>query len=399
MYSQNSTDKASKGSVSILNSNGRLQLRFSFGGKRHYLSTGYPDTPQHRKLAEIKAKAIEKDILYEWFDPNNLDKYKPQAALSTVTPVTPIALPQPSLAELWEKYTEFKRPSLSPSTIAKDFVKIANCISIHLPTKSLSDAVAIRDWLVASKTPNAAKRVLTQLSACCDWACKSQLICDNPFLGMAGDVKVPKGDSEDADINAFSLEERDRIIQAFKGDRYYKFYAPLIEFLFLTGCRPSEAIALQWQHIALDFSAVRFEQAVVISENGLVCKKGLKTQKKRSFPANSRLAGLLASIKPENATGETKVFPSPEGSWIDIHNLTTRAWRSVLAKLDGIEYRKLYQTRHTFITAALETAVTTPDGKTKMLDAKDVAKLVGTSPKMIYEHYAGQTRELFVPEF
>ncbi|MDX2097251.1 MAG: hypothetical protein SFW36_05695 [Leptolyngbyaceae cyanobacterium bins.59] len=45
-----------------------------------------------------------------------------------------------------------------------------------------------------------------------------------------------QGDSEDADINPFTLEERDRIIAAFKADRYYKYYAPLIEFLFLTGC-------------------------------------------------------------------------------------------------------------------------------------------------------------------
>jgi integrase len=399
MYSKGSTGRVTKGSVAVLSSNGRLQLRFHYEGRRHYLSTGYPDTPEHRKLAEIKAKEIDKDILYERFDPNNLDKYKPKSALSTVTPVTPIAPPQRSLAELWEKYTEFKRPSLSPSTLAKDFVKIRRCIDIHLPTQSIGEAVAIRDWLIANRTPNAAKRVLTQLTACCDWAMKSQLISENPFDGMAADIKIPKGASEETDINPFSLEERNQIIEAFKSDQYYKFYAPLIEFLFLTGCRPSEAIALQWQHISSDYRSIRFEQAVVISEHGLVCKKGLKTQKKRVFPANARLAALLASIKPAEATGETKIFPSPEGGWIDVHNLTNRAWRSVLAKLNEIKYRKLYQTRHTFITAALETALTTPDGKIKMLDAKDVAKLVGTSPEMIYQHYAGQTRELFVPEF
>ncbi len=216
---------------------------------------------------------------------------------------------------------------------------------------------------------------------------------------MAAVIKIPKGESEDSDINPFSLEERDRIIQAFRNDLYYSFYAPLIEFLFLTGCRPSEAIALQGKNISEDFRSIRFEQAVVISEGGLVCKKGLKTQKKCLFPANSKLVALLQSVKPEDVTGETKVFPSPQGSWIDVHNLTNRAWRSVLSKLNGIEYRKLYQTRHTFITAALATAVATLEGKTKMLDAKDIVKLVGTSSKMIHEHYAGQTRELFVPDF
>jgi integrase len=40
-----------------------------------------------------------------------------------------------------------------------------------------------------------------------------------------------------------------------------------------------------------------------------------------------------------------------------------------------------------------------PDGGMRMLDAKDIAKLVGTSAKMIYEHYAGARKELFVPKF
>jgi integrase len=217
---------------------------------------------------------------------------------------------------------------------------------------------------------------------------------------MAADIRVPKGESEDTDIDPFSLAERDKIIQTFKSDRHYKYYAPFIEFLFMTGCRPSEAVALQWKHITDDFRTIRFEQAVVESENGLVCKKGLKTQKKRSFPINLKLAGLLQSIKPESVTGEDKVFPAPKGGWIDTHNLNNRAWNSVLKRLDSnIEYRNLYQTRHTFITAALETPILMPDGGIRMLDAKDIAKLVGTSAKMIYEHYAGARKELFVPEF
>jgi integrase len=89
---------------------------------------------------------------------------------------------------------------------------------------------------------------------------------------------------------------------------------------------------------------------VVVSQSGLICKPGLKTQKKRIFPINNRLAGLLKSIQPVDVSGEAKVFPSPEGKWIDMHNLSGRAWKVVVESLDGVEYRKLYQTRHTFIT-------------------------------------------------
>ncbi|MEB3214667.1 MAG: tyrosine-type recombinase/integrase [Nostocales cyanobacterium 94392] len=400
MASKTPTGRASKGSVSVILSNGRLQLRFHFARKRYYISTGYPDTPHHRKLAKLKASEIEKDILFERFDPKDLGKYKSEFDSRDITPSSTPSPSQLTLPQLWEKYTEFKRSSLSPSTLAKDYTKIARCVELQLPSKSLNDAIAIRDWLVANKTANSAKRIVTQLAACCQWALKSQMISHNPFKGMASEIKIPACQSEYKDINPFSLEERDKIIQTFKDNHSYNYYAPLIEFLFMSGCRPSEAVALQWKHISDDFSTIRFEQAVVEAENGLVCKKGLKTQKKRLFPVNSKLAALLESIKPEDATGETKIFPSPKGKWIDVHNLTNRVWRSVLKELDGtIEYRKLYQTRHTFITAALETPIPTPDGRTKMLDAKDVAKLVGTSPKMIYEHYAGASKDLFVPEF
>jgi integrase len=157
----------------------------------------------------------------------------------------------------------------------------------------------------------------------------------------------------------------------------------------MTGCRPSEAIALQWQHISQDFRFIRFEQAVVVSESGLVCKRGLKTQKKRSFPINKSLGELLKSIKLTGVEDEDKVFPAKEGMWIDVHNLTNRGWKAILENLDGIEYRKPYQTRHTFITLALRNG----------MDVKDVAKLVGNSPEVIYRHYVGHSREIVVPDF
>jgi integrase len=379
--------KSSKGTVQIKISNDRLQLVFRIAGKRYYLSTGFTDSVANRKVAEMKARQIELDILSGNFDPT-LAKYKPEASLHKVTPsITPIEAT--SLVDLWESYVEFKRSSLSPSTLAKDIKRISRCLDIELPVKSVNDAIAIRDWLIANKTPNTCKRILTQISACCDWAVKSQLIEKNPFEDMAGDIKIPKGEKEETDINAFSLEERDRIISAFKENRYYKHYASLIEFLFMTGCRPSEAIALQWQHISKDFRFIRFEQAVVVSESGLVCKRGLKTQKKRSFPINPRLGELLKSIKLAGVEDEDKVFPSKEGMWIDVHNLTNRGWKAILENLDGIEYRKLYQTRHTFITLALRNG----------MDVKDVAKLVGNSPEVIYRHYVGYSREIVVPDF
>lgn len=91
MYSQDTQRKSSKGSVQVKNSNGRIQLVFSYAGKRHYLSLGLPENKETLKAAEARAKLIEFDIIYGHFD-ETLAKYKPQSVLSTITPVfTPIA--------------------------------------------------------------------------------------------------------------------------------------------------------------------------------------------------------------------------------------------------------------------------------------------------------------------
>lgn len=395
MYSKDTQRKAPKGSVQIKSSNGRLQLAFSQAGKRHYLSLGLADNKVNRKAAQAKAKLIESDIAYERFDPT-LAKYKPQSVLSTITPtVTPIG-PKPSLADLWEKFLEYKRPQCSPNTMKYMYGVYSSYIT-KLPTHELEQACEIRDYILKSIPLNSAKRFLTRLSACCEWARRSGLITENPFNGMANEIKLPKSQNADDDINPFTAEERDAIIRAIETDRFcpaksgfrHSRYASLIKFLFTTGCRPSEAVALQWKHISEDFRQITFEQVIIGTDSGRQIRPGLKTQKRRKFPCNDSLKALLQSIKPEDATLESLVFPSPEGKPIDLNNFRNRTYKTVLKGL-GIEYRKLYQTRHTFITLALET------GK---LDAKDVARLVGNSPEVIYRHYAGNKRKLFVPEF
>lgn len=156
----------------------------------------------------------------------------------------------------------------------------------------------------------------------------------------------------------------------------------------MTGCRPSEAIALQWKHISSDFKSINFEQAVIETGRGRVVREGLKTQEPRRFPCNDKLQKLLQSIKLVNCNPESPVFPGYGSKLLDTRSLRKNIWIPVLAGLE-IEYRKPYQTRHTFITLALEHG----------LDAKDVARLVGTSSEVIYRHYAGNKRDLFVPEF
>lgn len=96
---------------------------------------------------------------------------------------------------------------------------------------------------------------------------------------------------------------------------------------------------------------------------------------------------FLSSIKKDDAKPDDLLFPSPEGKYIDFHNFRNRAWKTILTCIN-IPCRKPYQTRHIFIALVLDNG----------LDAKDVARLVGNSPEIIYRYYAGNRRDLFVPE-
>ncbi|WP_035986997.1 site-specific integrase [Leptolyngbya sp. KIOST-1] len=382
MYSKTPTGKASKGTVTVITSNGRLQLRFRHAGERHYISIGLSDSPEGRKLAEMKAREIELDILSGNFD-QTLAKYKPQSAMSVASlDITPKTTPK--LNELWQQYVDARKTGKSPATI-RMYGWMANHLE-RCPHKHLADSQAVFDWVTTHVPADSAKRVLMHLGACCRWAKKSDIIGSNPFDGMSADVKVQKAGTEEEEINPFTRDERDQVIAAFKANRYYGYYAPLMQFLFFTGCRPSEAIALQWKHIGS--KVITFRQAVIYDGRRLVLKEGLKTQKLRRFPVNAQLTELLESIKPASADPEALVFPSREFKFIDWHNFANRAWAKVMASLTDIEYRNPYQTRHTFCSLCREADI----------PSIQIAKWVGNSAQMIDRVYAKPTDHIQVPE-
>ncbi len=383
MYSKTNTrSRAKVGTVQIKVSNERLQLVFRHGGNRYYISTGFRDTPLNRKLAQEKAFEIQRDIEYGEFDAT-CEKYKPSSTLFTVDGPAVIEIPVPTMAELWEKYVEIRQVGKSPSTL-----RMYDWVGGHIdrcPHKLPSESQAIFDWLSVNIVPGTSKRLLTQFCACCRWAKKVGLINTNTFVGMAAEVKQPATE-EDEDVNPFSRQDRDQVIEAFRANQHYSCYVPLVEFLFFAGCRPSEALALEWRHISS--SVILFDQALVNGRGRkLVVKKGLKTQERRKFPINSQVARILQSIKPAHCAPNSLVFPSPKGKFIDWHNFTNRGWKIILESLPEIEYRKPYQTRHAFCSLCREEGIA----------SIQIAKWVGNSAEMIDRVYAKPVDQVQVP--
>ena len=280
------------------------------------------------------------------------------------------------LSVLWQQYTDFKSKYLRPSSL-KDFRKTANHIA-RLPDQSLTAAKAIARHLQGNLSADTAKRVLTQINACCKWAVDQELIEQNPFEGMARRIKV----RHSSFINPFTPLERDWIIKAFEESSRHQHYASLVKFLFATGCRTSEAVGLTWQYVAPDLSCITFAEVVVEG----VRVSSTKTHKIRKFPVNRSLQGLMETLRPELLQLPLPVFTDSQGNLVRPNNFLRRHWKPVVRNLP-IAYRPQYNTRHTFITLCLEANV----------PIAQVAAWVGNSPRIILEHYAGLTR-VEVPE-
>jgi integrase len=179
-----SNTKQSSGTVGIEVKGSKLRLRLPRAvaiGSQRYIATRLDNTSENFKRLQSLAWQIEADIrdgkiaqtiqgYYSQFKATTLD-------LDALIPVQQKAI---TLSQLWAQYCDYKRSQLAVTTYQRDYLKkYANHIA-RLP-QELTKAVAIRDNLVATTSPDTAKRLLTLLSACAKWAVKSGLIEANLF--------------------------------------------------------------------------------------------------------------------------------------------------------------------------------------------------------------------------
>lgn len=298
-----------------------------------------------------------------------------------------------SLAGLYEIYIYSRQDLVKPSTWAISYQRTLKRLQqspfSDLTAELTSDqAYQVYDWAIANWAPDVAHKLMMQLNACFNWAIERRLVAldKSPFEGFPRKVRKAFKKTKPP-INAFTAAERDTIIQAFQESERYGHFCNYVRFCFFTGCRPSEAIGLEWDDVAPDFSWIRFHQVVITSEGKQVRCEGLKTQESRIFTCNDQLKDILTDTRQQTGSKTKNIFIDKKGKNISVSYFTNYPWAVVLRSLP-IPYRRPYCMRHTFITLCLEQG----------LDAKDVAQLVGNSPEVIYKHYAGTRSYLVVPK-
>lgn len=373
--------RAERGTVQVGECNGSLRLLWTHQGNRYLLPLGLKVIPYHQKLARDRALWLTQEIQYGRFSSDKFQQYREFLHGEDVCLAELPTVKAPPLNQLWRQYLEVSSPGKSPSTI-RQYAWVTRHID-RLPTDDVRQVQSILD-AIAKLNPGVQQRLLTQFCACAKWAQNAGLLTNNPFLGTASQVKVPQRGTVEDEIHPFSKAERDQIIQTFRGDRDYRYYTNLVAFLFFTGCRPCEAVPLQWRQIKANY--ILFDQDRVDTGKGYQTKQGLKTQNCRRFPINEQLRSILAGM--ERGTDEALVFPSVTGTYIRWGNFTSRAWKSVLSKLPEIEYRNPYQMRHSFASHC----------RSLNVPSIQVAEWIGNSVEMVDRVYAHVTEAYPVPD-
>jgi integrase len=140
-----------------------------------------------------------------------------------------------------------------------------------------------------------------------------------------------------------SWEEVERLATA-AGDS-----GALVRFGCATGLRPEEWAPLTWADI--DFSARTVSVNKVWVKGKLRSTEGKSEAAFRTVTLQERALVALRSL-PRPLQSDRLIFPAPKGGCIDLDNWRARVWRPAMVA-SGLEYRPLYQMRHTFATLAL----------------------------------------------
>jgi integrase len=368
--------------ISVDKRSNKLVVRFRLKNfdKQFYIASGLEDTKRNREIVRLKCEALQTDIALDRFD-STLASYQFKGRKTKIETKLPLTISEYNILQLWDKFTDFQESQLEQTTILNRYARIKS-FSKRLPIVSLKEAPKIREWLLNNTTKSMAWMLINAYSQCCDWAITSELIIDNPFIKLK--FKEPKRNEND--YKAFTLQQRDLIIEAFQNSKHFH-YTSLIQFLFWTGCRPGEAFALTWNDISEDYRQISINKSC----NLCGITKTTKTGKKRVFPisSDSKLQGLLKSLRHQT-NGHQLIFSTVEGKPVT-STAVNKIWKGQVSQgyryLGVVQemadqgklpyYLNAYATRHTFATWAITSGVS-PD---------KVAKWIGDKVETVLKYY------------
>jgi len=248
----------------------------------------------------------------------------------------------PSFGEFFETYVE-QLTGVTPRTRA-DYRKmkaryLAELDALPLSLVTRGHVAAIVNRLEAQGlSAKTVKNAIHMLSSCMSLAADEGHIAKNPCRR----VRLPKPGLGVTEARFLEPEEFKRLLAEIP-----EHYRPLIMFLVGTGCRWSEATALQPKHVSHERGTVRIEQAWK-----RVPGQGWALGPPKSPKSRRTVNAAVIALAAVNPLPKTKwLFTTPQGSVVRHNNFFNRIWapaviRAGLVDEDGKPTR-LHDLRHT----------------------------------------------------
>ncbi len=300
--------------MKFYNRNGMLYI--SISGKR--VSTKLQDTPKNRVLF---ANTVNEDEFFDKFNVNKKENI-------------------PSILELCEEVLQEKEKILKGTSLLAYNSCYTNKVipffkNIKLKQLKPKD---IFDWYKTFSGSSSIKTSEAILKEAIEKALIAEYIQASPFV-----IKKPKFLST-YEMKPFSLDEIMKILNS----KAEKSFLNFLGVLFFTGMRIGEALGLQWQDIDFENDEISINRTIT---SGLI--QSPKT------PSSKRVIDLLPQArlfleKQKRINGLCKyvIINKKTKQHYNTSSTLRLTWKS-LSKQLNMEYRNIYQTRHSFASNML----------------------------------------------
>jgi len=347
--------KVSKLPVGITDRNGNIQIAFSLNGREFRQSLSIPTNKDNINYASRKRDEILRDIEkkeFSWithFPKSKLAK----AEFASQTPTGELFIKE-HLIEFYERHEE---PRLAASTNKANKKALLQLITefgdapvMSLKPSRIAEYVQHRAKKVKMKT---VRNILSPLSNMYK-EIEKDYQHRNPVKQVDLGTYYSKKINDERQAN--NKDENGQIINPYTGAQVSKIIDSaegqvknLIQFMFYTGVRTGEAIAIRWDHVNLEQGTAEISRSISVE-----VESSTKTGESRTLKLLPKAIEALENQAKYTEDLGDFVFHDPDkgGRWQDDQAIRKKAWHPTI-KASGVGYRKPYQTRHTYATLLL----------------------------------------------
>ena len=285
-------------------------------------------------------------------------------------------------AKILDGEFEWPRPVIEPRSLACDAVLDAYLKS-HRPTWGLStfegyrslakthlkpffDDMDLRDLKRTNvlefialkrkegKSVTTIRNALRLLSGACAALVEDRELDRNPLTGMGKLLALVGGQDIKEGLHTWTSDQVGGIL-TLAWEHEEEVLGGLLDFLFGTGCRLGEALALQWDAVDLEARTARIVRS---ARNGRVGPT--KTRRQRTVALSQWLAGMLRERRRVQRAGRCPglVFPTRSGGVRNTGNVS-HVWKRFRSRLraEDIPAYRIHDARHTYASLAMEAGV------------------------------------------